>query len=74
MTLPAFRVGPDHAHLARRPSAVEARHFAAAYTLFRVSSMKSIHLAMPPTYRDLWKGAFSEMKKREGAEGEGMDV
>jgi len=55
--------------LALRPTAVEARHFAAAYALFRVSSMKNHHMAMPPTYRDLWKGAFQDLKKADTKDG-----
>ena len=45
-----------------RASAVEARHFAAAYALFRVSNMKNIHMMLPPQYRDLWKGDFMDLK------------
>ena len=51
------------------PTAVEARHFAAAYALFRVSSMKNTHMAMPPKYKDLWKGLFAELKKEDAARG-----
>ena len=51
------------------PTAVEARHFAAAYTMFRVSSMKNIHMAMPPKYKDLWKGLFVDLKKEDVARG-----
>ncbi|OCL12583.1 ATP-dependent RNA helicase A [Glonium stellatum] len=62
VTLPPFRLPDSHVDLALQPTAVEARHFAAAYTLFRVSSMKNHHMAMPPTYRDLWKGVFQDLK------------
>jgi ATP-dependent RNA helicase DHX57 len=55
--------------LALQPTAVEARHFAAAYALFRVSSMKNHHMAMPPTYRDLWKGTFQDLKKADTKDG-----
>ncbi|KAF2190131.1 ATP-dependent RNA helicase A [Zopfia rhizophila CBS 207.26] len=69
VTLPPFKVPSDHAHLARQPSAVEARHFAATYTLFRVASSKNMHMMMPPTYRDLWKGEFTNLKKRDEGDG-----
>ncbi|KAF2453159.1 P-loop containing nucleoside triphosphate hydrolase protein [Lineolata rhizophorae] len=62
---------PSHAHLAVHPTALEARHFAAAFALHRISSMKNVHMALPPTYRDLWRGAFAEVKTqvtRDGAE------
>ncbi|KYG47320.1 hypothetical protein M433DRAFT_133072 [Acidomyces richmondensis BFW] len=52
-------------------SAVEARHFAAAYALFRVGNMKNLSTALPPLYRDLWKGDFAEMKKEAVAQGNG---
>jgi ATP-dependent RNA helicase DHX57 len=54
-----------------QPSAVEARHFAAAYALFRVSNMKSIHMMLPPQYRDLWKGDFLDLKSEAVAQGQG---
>jgi ATP-dependent RNA helicase DHX57 len=44
-------------------SAVEARHFAAAYALYRVGNTKNLSMALPPQYRDLWKGDFAELKK-----------
>lgn len=68
-TLPPIRLPPSHKSLAAQPTAVEARHFAAAYTLFRVASMKNIHMMMPPTYRDLWKGEWAELKKIDVKEG-----
>ncbi|EME86470.1 uncharacterized protein MYCFIDRAFT_84602 [Pseudocercospora fijiensis CIRAD86] len=52
-------------------TAVEARHFAAAYALFRVSNMKNIHMMLPPTYRDLWKGDFQDLKSTAVAQGQG---
>jgi ATP-dependent RNA helicase DHX57 len=54
-----------------QPSAVEARHFAAAYALFRVSNMKNIHMMLPPQYRDLWKGDFLDLKSEAVAQGQG---
>ncbi|EME47454.1 hypothetical protein DOTSEDRAFT_41853 [Dothistroma septosporum NZE10] len=52
-------------------SAVEARHFAAAYALFRVNNMKNIHMMLPPAYRDLWKGDFQDLKSEAVAQGQG---
>lgn len=68
-TLPPFKIPPDLSDKARQPSAVEARNFAAAYTLFRVASAKNMHMMLPPTYKDLWKGEFSEQKKKDETEG-----
>ena len=49
--------------VATQPSAVEARNFAAAATLFRVCNNLNLHTMMPPRYRDLWKGEFKDMKE-----------
>lgn len=49
--------------VATQPSAVEARNFAAAATLFRVCNNLNLHTMMPPQYRDLWKGEFKDMKE-----------
>lgn len=54
-----------------QPSAVEARHFAAAYTLFRVCSMRNLHMMLPPAYRDLWKGDFTNLKVEDDKECKG---
>ena len=62
-TLPPFLLPPGKRELATQPSALEARHFAAAWTLFRISSMKNIHMMLPPQYRDLWKGEFQQIKQ-----------
>lgn len=67
--LPPFKLPPTHKHLAAQPTAVEARHFAATYALFRICSMRNIHMMLPPTYRDLWKGDFQELKKEDVNEG-----
>lgn len=64
VTLPSFKLPPSHKYLAFKPTALEARHFAATYALFRVCSMRNIHMMLPPDYRGLWKGEF-EMLKRE---------
>lgn len=50
-------------------TAVEARHFAAAYALFRIANMKNIHMTLPPQYRDLWKGDFQDLKSEAVAQG-----
>ena len=68
-TLPPFQLPLDLKHLARQPSAVEARHFAATYALFRVCSMKNIHMMLPPNYRDLWKKDFQDLKAADVKEG-----
>ncbi|KAI1312773.1 DEAD/DEAH box helicase [Xylaria venustula] len=53
--LPPFKIHPDHKHLVARETALEAKHAAATYALFRVCSMKNIHTTLPPDYRSLWK-------------------
>ncbi|KAL8968479.1 MAG: hypothetical protein Q9183_002441 [Haloplaca sp. 2 TL-2023] len=62
-TLPPFLLPPSYKDVAARPSAVEARHFAATYALFRVCNMRNIHMMLPPNYRDLWKNEFESSKK-----------
>ena len=66
---PPISLPQSHEKLANQSTALEARHFAACYALFRVSSMKNIHMTLPPTYRDLWKGPFADLKKMDVAEG-----
>jgi ATP-dependent RNA helicase DHX57 len=70
-TLPPFKIPAELEEKAHQPSAVEARNFAAAYALFRVASAKNLHMMLPPTYKDLWKGEFTDLKKRDEAEGKG---
>ena len=70
-TLPQFRIAKDHFYFAGQETAVEARHFAAAYALYRVSSMKNLHMMMPPKYKDLWRGLFTDLKKQDEAAGKG---
>ena len=61
--LPAILPPPEYMkEKGVRESVVEARHFSAAYALFRVSNMKNIHMMLPPQYRDLWKGDFMDLK------------
>ncbi|KAI5288594.1 hypothetical protein KEM54_005095, partial [Ascosphaera aggregata] len=71
ISLPPMHPPPSHKHLAIQPTALEARHFAAAYCLFRVCNMRNIHMMMPLTYRDLWKGDFSKMKTEDVEQGKG---
>ncbi|KAF1815720.1 P-loop containing nucleoside triphosphate hydrolase protein [Eremomyces bilateralis CBS 781.70] len=70
-TLAPIRTPPSHRQISAQKTAVEARHFAATYALFRVSSMKNIHMMMPPTYKDLWKGEFAALKAEDVANGRG---
>ncbi|RKF77229.1 putative ATP-dependent RNA helicase ucp12 [Golovinomyces cichoracearum] len=67
--LPPFKLPQAFKHLAVKPSALEARHFAAAYGLFRVCSMRNIHMMMPPDYRILWKGQFQTLKEEDIKQG-----
>ena len=30
--------------------------------------MRNVHMTLPPNYRDLWKGAFQDLKKEDGKE------
>lgn len=71
VVLPSFKLPPSHKHLAVQPTALEARHFAATYALFRVCSMRNIHMMLPPTYRDLWKTAFEDLKSDDVKQGKG---
>lgn len=69
--LPPIKIPAELEDKAKQSTAVEARNFAAAYTLFRVASAKNLHMMLPPTYKDLWKGEFSDLKQRDEAEGKG---
>lgn len=69
--LPPFQLPASHAQLADQSTALEARHFAAAYALFRLCSMKNLAMALPPTYRDLWKGEFQRLKEEDVKEDRG---
>ncbi|TPX07142.1 uncharacterized protein E0L32_010943 [Thyridium curvatum] len=66
--LDPFKLPPSHVHLAYKPTALEAKHFAATYGLFRVCSMKNIHMMLPPDYKSLWK-EFEALKKQDVKEG-----
>ncbi|KAL8744240.1 MAG: hypothetical protein Q9190_003484 [Brigantiaea leucoxantha] len=71
LTLPPLTLPSSYRDIAIRPTALEARHFAATYTLFRVCSMRNIHMMLPPTYRDLWKKDFAESKAEDTRAGRG---
>jgi ATP-dependent RNA helicase DHX57 len=64
-TLTPVKFPKEHQEIAAQETAVEARHFAATYALFRVSSMKNLHMMMPPKFKDLWKGIFQDLKKED---------
>ena len=69
-SLPPFRLPYAHQHLAIKPTAVEARHFAATWCLFRLCNNRNLHMAMPPFHRDLWKGVFQEIKANDTKDGD----
>ena len=58
-----------HQDIRAKQTAVEARHLAATWALFRISSMKNIHMMLPPDFRDLWKGAFRDIKAEDVLQG-----
>ena len=65
VTLAPFKLPSSRKELAIKPTVVEARHFAATYALFRVCSMKNLHMMLPPNYRDLWKKDFQDLKTED---------
>ncbi|PNS19384.1 hypothetical protein CAC42_2561 [Sphaceloma murrayae] len=69
--LPTIALPRERQELGARETAVEARHFAAAWALYRISSGKNLSMALPPQYRDLWRGEFAEIKKEEVEAGRG---
>ncbi|CRK43323.1 hypothetical protein BN1723_016159, partial [Verticillium longisporum] len=66
--LEPFKIPPDLLHLLTKPTALEARHFAATYGLFRVCSMQNKHTVLPPDYKVLWKD-FQALKQKDVKEG-----
>jgi ATP-dependent RNA helicase DHX57 len=66
-----MKLPSSHKHLAAQPTALEARHFAATYALFRVCNMRSLHTMMPPAYKKLWKEDFMDLKNSATREGKG---
>ena len=71
MVLPPFKLPPSFKDIAFYSTTVEARHFAATFALFRISSMKNIHLMLPPLYKDIWKNQFQELKAEDVSAGRG---
>lgn len=67
--LPLFEIPKQFRPALAEPTAVEARHCAAALTLFRVCNKTNLHHMMPPKYRDLWKGTFLEIKADDETSG-----
>ncbi|KAJ3560285.1 hypothetical protein NPX13_g9355 [Xylaria arbuscula] len=63
--IPPFKIHPDHKHLVTRETALEAKHAAATYALFRVCSMKNIHMTLPPDYSAKTKKVAAEKKRKE---------
>lgn len=68
--LEPFRIPASHRHLILRDTAIEAKHAAATYALFRVCSMQNKHTVLPPDHKALWKD-FQELKKQDVKEGKG---
>ncbi|KAJ5755077.1 hypothetical protein N7533_004620 [Penicillium manginii] len=69
--LPPMKVPPSHKEAATHSTALEARHFAAAFALFRVCNMRNLHMMLPPTYKKLWREDFTEIKTSDTKEGKG---
>lgn len=69
--LPPIKVPPSHKEVATQSTALEARHFAAAYALFRVCNMRNLHMMLPPTYKKLWREDFTDIKTTDTKEGKG---
>lgn len=70
-TLAPMRLPKDRESAGIRETALEARHLAATYALYRIASGKNLHMMMPPQFRDLWKGDFADMKKEADGQGYG---
>lgn len=68
--LPPFKLPPSHVHMAFKPTALEAKHFAATYALFRVKNMHNMSMVLPPDYKSVWK-EFEGLKKEDVKEGKG---
>jgi ATP-dependent RNA helicase DHX57 len=66
--LPPFKLPPSHVPLAVKPTALEAKHVAATYALYRVCNMKNLHMMLPPDHKALWK-EFEALKKQDVKEG-----
>ncbi|KAJ9424957.1 P-loop containing nucleoside triphosphate hydrolase protein [Fusarium oxysporum] len=66
--LEPFKIPATHKHLIMRPTAIEAKHAAATYALFRVCSMQNKHTVLPPEHKSLWK-EFQALKTQDVKEG-----
>ncbi|ODA81741.1 hypothetical protein RJ55_00244 [Drechmeria coniospora] len=66
--LEPFKITPTHKHLLLRDTALEAKHAAATYGLFRVCSMQNKHMVLPPDHKSLWK-EFQALKVQDVKEG-----
>ncbi|KAF4981106.1 hypothetical protein FZEAL_3013 [Fusarium zealandicum] len=66
--LDPFKIPATHKHLIMRPTALEAKHAAATYALFRVCSMQNKHMVLPPDHKTLWKD-FQALKAQDLKEG-----
>ncbi|KAF7585860.1 hypothetical protein BBP40_009961 [Aspergillus hancockii] len=69
--LPPMKLPPSRKQLAAQPTALEARHFAAVYALYRVCNMRNIHMMLPPTYKKPWKEDFADIKTADTKDGKG---
>ncbi|KAL7925338.1 P-loop containing nucleoside triphosphate hydrolase protein [Trichoderma austrokoningii] len=68
ITLEPFKIPLSHKHLLLRDTALEAKHTAATYALFRVCSMQNKHMVLPPDYKSLWKD-FQALKTQDVKDG-----
>ncbi|KAH6892142.1 P-loop containing nucleoside triphosphate hydrolase protein [Thelonectria olida] len=66
--LDPFKIPATHKHLILRPTAIEAKHAAATYALFRVCSMQNKHTVLPPDHKALWK-EFQVLKTQDVKDG-----
>lgn len=66
--LDPFKIPMSHKHLLLRDTALEAKHAAATYALFRVCSMQNKHTVLPPDHKALWRD-FQDLKKADLKEG-----
>ncbi|KAH8179625.1 helicase associated domain (HA2) domain-containing protein [Sarocladium implicatum] len=66
--LDPFKIPASHKHLLMRDTAIEAKHAAATYALFRVCSMQNKHMVLPPDHKALWK-EFQALKAQDVKDG-----
>ncbi|CAM1508409.1 Fc.00g052570.m01.CDS01 [Cosmosporella sp. VM-42] len=67
-TLDPFKIPATHKHLIIRDTAIEAKHAAATYALFRVCNMQNKHMVLPPDHKALWK-EFQALKAEDVKDG-----